>query len=243
MTPPEAFQAKSVDTLVRDEARAAFTQLQAFLAQLEPGEDGRLPAERELCEILGVSRGALRKALAIAESEGRIWRHVGKGTFLGRKPADNATDISNIANYASPAEVLRARLLIEPMLAAEAALNASASDLAELQLCAKRGREADTWRRYENWDNRFHGVIAKATQNKVLVMTFDNLNNVRRAVAWGRRRDGSTRPSPDHHSFNEHDAVVEAILDRDGDMAERAMRAHIETVRRKMMEGSRQGLM
>ncbi|MCC2689845.1 MAG: hypothetical protein K0S21_2648, partial [Rhizobiaceae bacterium] len=52
-----------------------------------------------------------------------------------------------------------------------------------------------------------------------------------------------TRPSPDHHSFNEHDAVVEAILDRDGDMAERAMRAHIDTVRRKMMEGSRQGLM
>jgi DNA-binding FadR family transcriptional regulator len=241
MTRPEASQAKLADILVRDEARAAFTQLQAFLAQLEPGEEGRLPAERELCEILGVSRGALRKALAIAESEGRIWRHVGKGTFLGTKPADNPTDISNIANYASPAEVLRARLLIEPMLAAEAALNASASDLAELQLCAKRAREADTWRRYENWDNRFHSVIANATQNKVLVMTFDNLNNVRRTVAWGRRRDGSTRPSPNHHSFKEHDAIVQAILDRDSAVADWAMRQHIETVRRKMMEGSRQG--
>jgi DNA-binding FadR family transcriptional regulator len=239
MTSSEVFQAKLADILVRDEARAAFTQLQAFLAQLEPGEEGRLPAERELCEILGVSRGALRKALAIAESEGRIWRHVGKGTFIGRKPADNPADISNIGNYASPAEVLRARILIEPMLAAEAALNASASDLAELQLCAKRGREADTWRRYENWDNRLHSVIANATQNKVLVMTFDNLNNVRRTVAWGRRRDGSTRPSPDHHSFKEHDTIVEAILDRDSDVAARAMREHIETVRRKMMEGLR----
>lgn len=239
MTSSEVFQAKAADILVRDEARAAFTQLQAFLAQLEPGEEGRLPAERELCEILGVSRGALRKALAIAESEGRIWRHVGKGTFVGRKPADNPADISNIANYASPAEVLRARILIEPMLAAEAALNASASDLAELRLCAKRGREADTWRRYENWDNRLHSVIANATQNKVLVMTFDNLNNVRRTVAWGRRRDGSTRPSPDHHSFKEHDTIVEAIFDRDSDVAARAMREHIETVRRKMMEGLR----
>ena len=240
MTPREAFQAKLADILVRDEARAAFTQLQAFLAQLEPAEAGRLPAERELCEILGVSRGALRKALAIAESEGRIWRHVGKGTFLGKKPADNPADITNVANYASPAEVLRARLLIEPMLAAEAALNASASDLAELQLCAKRGREADTWRRYENWDNRFHSVIANATQNKVLVMTFDNLNNVRRTVAWGRRRDGSARPSPNHHSFKEHDTLVGAILDRDGAAAEGAMREHLENVRRKMMEGSRQ---
>jgi DNA-binding FadR family transcriptional regulator len=239
MTPPETIQTKSADTLVRDEARAAFTQLQAFLAQLEPEEAGRLPAERELCEILGVSRGALRKALAIAESEGRIWRHVGKGTFLGKKPTDNPADITNIANFASPAEVLRARLLIEPMLAAEAALNASASNLVELQLCAKKGREADTWRRYENWDNRFHSVIANATQNKVLVMTFDNLNNVRRTVAWGGRRDGSTRPSSNHHSFKEHDAVVGAILDRDSAAAERAMREHIEAVRRKMMEGSR----
>ena len=214
---PKGIQSKSVDILVRDEARAAFTQLQAFLAQLEPEEEGRLPAERELCEILGVSRGALRKALAIAESEGRIWRHVGKGTFLGRKPTENPVDI---ASYASPAEVLRARLLIEPMLAAEAAINASASDLAELQLCAKRAREADTWRRYENWDNRFHSVIANATQNKVLVMTFDNLNNVRRSVAWGRHRDGSTRPSPNHHSFKEHDALVHAMLDRDSAAAE-----------------------
>lgn len=240
MTPPKVHNAKSADVLVRDEARAAFTQLQAFLAQLEPEEAGRLPAERELCETLGVSRGALRKALAIAESEGRIWRHVGKGTFLGQRPADNPADVSSIANYASPAEVLRARLLIEPMLAAEAALNASASDLAELQLCAKRGREADTWRRYENWDNRFHSVIANATQNKVLVMTFDNLNNVRRTVAWGRRRDGSNRPSANHHSFKEHDTIVSAILDRDSSAAERTMREHLETVRRKMMEGSRQ---
>jgi DNA-binding FadR family transcriptional regulator len=241
MTAPEASQAKLGHILVRDETRAAFTQLQAFLAQLKPGEEGRLPAEREFCEMLGVSRGALRKALAIAESEGIIWRHVGKGTFLGKKPANNPADISNVANYASPGEVLRARLLIEPMLAAEAALNASASDLAELKLCAKRGREADTWRRYENWDNRFHSVIANSTQNKVLVMTFDNLNNVRRTVVWGRRRDGATRPSPNHHSFKEHDAIVEAILDRDSAAAERAMRDHIETVRRKLMEGSRQG--
>lgn len=240
MTLADGFQSRLADILVRDEARAAFTQLQAFLAQLEPEKEGRLPAERELCEILGVSRGALRKALAIAESEGRIWRHVGKGTFLGRRPAEDPADVTNVANYASPAEVLRARLLIEPMLAAEAAINASASDLAELQLCAKRGREADTWRRYENWDNRFHSVIANATQNKVLVMTFDNLNNVRRTVAWGRRRSGSTGPSANHHSFKEHDAIVRAILDRNGAAAERAMRDHIETVWRNMMEGSRQ---
>ena len=138
------------DHLVRDEGHAAFTQLQAFLAQHELNDHGRLPPERELCEILGVSRGALRKALAIAESEGRIWRHVGKGTFLGSKPVDNQSQGLSLANIVSPLEVLRARLIIEPVFCREAAINSSAADLEELKLCAKRGREADTWRRYEN---------------------------------------------------------------------------------------------
>ncbi|MBD0415484.1 FadR family transcriptional regulator [Tianweitania sp. Rool2] len=225
---------------VRDEGRAAFTQLQAFLAQLEPNDHGRLPAERELCEILGVSRGALRKALAIAESEGRIWRHVGKGTFLGSKPVHDLSEVSAVANYASPAEVLRARAMLEPSLCREAAINASAADLVELRLSAKRGREADTWRRYENWDNRFHRAIANATQNKVLIMIFDSLNNVRRTVAWGRRRDGGAAPAPNHHSFIEHDEIIRAIADRDGDAAEAAMRKHIDSVTRKMMEGNRE---
>ncbi|MBK1870034.1 FadR/GntR family transcriptional regulator [Aestuariivirga sp. YIM B02566] len=239
LTTPDSTEKNAWDAPVHDEGRAAFTQLQAFLAQFEPSADGRLPAERELCETLGVSRGALRKALAIAESEGRIWRHVGKGTFLGQKPIQNLSAVSDVANFASPAEVLRARLIIEPQLACEAALHASQADLAELQLCARRGREAETWRRYENWDNRFHRAIANATQNKILIMIFDNLNNVRRTMAWGRRRDGSARPAPEHHSFKEHDEIVQAIFDRDCGHAEQAMRQHIETVTRKMMDGTR----
>ncbi len=31
----------------------------------------------------------------------------------------------------------------------------------------------------------------------------------------GRRRDGSARPAPEHHSFKEHDEIVQAIFDRD----------------------------
>ena len=227
--------AKWDEGVVLDEGRAAFTQLQAFLTQQELSKNGRLPAERELCEILGVSRGALRKALAIAESEGRIWRHVGKGTFLGTKPVSNLSEVETIANLVSPAEVLKARLLIEPMLAREAALNASAAHLAEMELCARQGREADTWRRYENWDNRFHRAIASATQNKVMIMLFDNLNNVRRTMAWGRNREGDGPPSADHHSFAEHDDILQAIADRDPVASEALMRRHIGTVTRKML--------
>ena len=60
--------------------------LQAYLAGLSLPDSGRLPPEREMAEALGVSRPALRKALAALEAEGQLWRHVGKGTFLGPRP-------------------------------------------------------------------------------------------------------------------------------------------------------------
>ncbi|MHA7870552.1 MAG: FadR/GntR family transcriptional regulator [Salipiger thiooxidans] len=143
-------------------------------------------------------------------------------------------------NFAPPfSEVLRARSLLEPSLAREAAVHASAADLEELRLCAVNGRKADSWRRYETWDNRFHRAVATATQNRVLLLLFDNLNNVRRAMAWGRRRDGSPRPEPDHHSFEQHDQIVAAIRDRDPDAAEKAMQIHIAAVGRSLLESGK----
>lgn len=232
-TTPKKAEAAKLQGL---EDNAAYTQLQAFLAQFEPNAQGKLPPERELCEALGVSRGALRKALARAESQGRIWRHVGKGTFFGPRPAEDSSDQPAIAEVASPVEVLRARTLLEPMLAKEAALHASASDLKELEVCAENGRLADSWRRYETWDNRFHRAIASATQNRVLLMMFDNLNNVRRVMAWGRQRREAAGPPRDHHSFAEHARIVAAIKDRDPAQSEQAMRDHLGTVTRKLLD-------
>ena len=67
---------------------SALTQLRAYLAQNDYPADGRLPPERKLCEELGVTRTSLRKALATLELEGQIWRHVGRGTFIGARPLE-----------------------------------------------------------------------------------------------------------------------------------------------------------
>src|SRR3546814_18774695 len=69
-----------------DQGQGALTQLRAYLAQRDLPANSRLPPERELCDILGVSRGELRKALAAMESNGELWRPVGKGTFIGARP-------------------------------------------------------------------------------------------------------------------------------------------------------------
>src|SRR6056297_2855036 len=119
------------------ESAGALTQLRAWLAQRGLPENARLPPERELCTLLGVSRGDLRKALDVLEREGAIWRRVGKGTFLGIPPAEEAWSLTAIVAQCSPAEVMHARIKLEPALAFEAALHATRGHLDDLQRCVK----------------------------------------------------------------------------------------------------------
>jgi DNA-binding FadR family transcriptional regulator len=131
---------------------------------------------------------------------------------------------------------MRARLIIEPEIARAAALTATPMQIAELRTCQARAREAATWRQYESWDNRFHRTVADATQNTVLVGLYETLNALRRAVTWGRLRSTPVKPGPDHHSFAEHEAIVAAIENRDMAAAALAMRTHLQSVERHLLE-------
>ena len=226
-----AAEAAGIDTVAR---------LRAFIEGSQLPVDSRLPPERELSRALGVSRAGLRQALAVLEAEGQIWRHVGKGTFIGTRPIATVSGIEAMVRRTNPAEVMRTRLLIEPEVARLAAVNATPQQIAEMRNCMSRSRAAATWRQYESWDNRLHRTIAEATQNALLVSLLDTLGAVRRAVAWGRLRVNKVKPEPDHHSFAEHEAIVAAIAERDRERAAAAMRRHLETVERKLL-GERRG--
>lgn len=219
-----------------DSGQAALVQLRAYLAQEDPPDNTRLPAERELCELLGVSRGDLRKALAILELDGQIWRHVGKGTFVGSRPVEHMASISELAGHTSPADMMRARQIIETEIAREAALQATPAEVADMRRTLTHTKAAQTWRQYENADNLLHRQIAEATHNVVLLGLFDSLNAIRRAVVWGRLRSDPARPPADHHSFAEHERIVEAIAHRDLPGAAFAMRTHLQTVAARLAE-------
>jgi DNA-binding FadR family transcriptional regulator len=213
----------------------ALTRLRGYLAQIEMPIDSRLPPERELAETLGVTRAGLRKALAVLEADNQIWRHVGKGTFIGSRPIETMADVAAITRRTNPAEVMRTRLVLEPEVARMAALNATSTHIAEMRLCMQRTRAAQSWRQYEAWDNRLHRVIAESTQNSLLLALLDTLNAVRRAVVWGRLRVEKLKPAPTHHSFEDHEAIVAAIEDRDLNRAAAAMRTHLENVERNLL--------
>lgn len=212
----------------------ALETLRNFLSEQKLALNGRLPVERELSRELGLSRSKLRKALAVLEAEGQIWRHVGRGTFIGPRPVLNLTDVDFLTNQTSPTEVMEARMAVEPQLARLASLHGTEANFAEMRRCNRRCRSAKEWRVYEAWDNNFHQAVASATQNKLLISLFDTLNIVRRSTVWGQLRSTKLPPA-DHKSFEEHDAIYEAIIGRDPDRAAECMRTHLRTVRARVL--------
>ncbi|WP_425091486.1 FadR/GntR family transcriptional regulator [Tropicimonas sp. S265A] len=216
------------ETADRVEARSIlvdFIETQGF----NPGD--RLPPERELMVRLGMSRSMLRKALDALEHDGRIWRHVGKGTFIAA-PSGVARPgrLADLASKVTPHQVMRARLSLEPAIAREAAINASEADVRRLFDARDGAREAVDWDAYEAADDLLHRAVAEATGNVLLLELFEQLNQVRRAVAWSAVVRTTARPPRDHSSFAEHDRLAAAISARNPVDAHSAMKEHLGSV-------------
>jgi GntR family transcriptional regulator, uxu operon transcriptional repressor len=209
-------------------------RIRRHITESRLAHNARLPPERRLSETFGVSRAELRKALAVLESDGLIWRHVGRGTFIGAKPVHNLEDVTFLGQLASPTQVLEARLAIEPELARLAALHGLKADFESIRNCSERARAAIDWRSYEAWDNKLHQAIATATKNKLLIFLFDTLNVVRRSIVWGQERT-TERPPVQHESFDQHDAIVAAIEAHDPAAAADRMRDHLRSVRDRVL--------
>ena len=218
----------SADTADR---RDALDALHDFLeaGRFSPGD--RLPPERELMVRLGLTRTALRKALDSLEREGLIWRHVGKGTFIASHTgAARPGRLSELSSQVSPVDMMRARLSLEPAIAREAAVGATEEAVRKVLAARDRAYEAPDWDTYEAEDDHLHRTIAEATGNVLLLELFDQLNQVRRAVAWNSVIRHSTRPPRDHSSFGEHNRIADAIAARNPAEAHAAMRDHLGSV-------------
>lgn len=113
--------------------KAVLEDLRKAVKKLAPEAGDRLPPERELRTLLTCSRETLRGCYATLETEGEIWRHVGQGTFRGRRPVHMPIRDTVLVEGATPPDLMSARLLLEPQVAAEAALRADASDITHLR--------------------------------------------------------------------------------------------------------------
>ncbi len=211
-------------------------RLRSYIVDGGFARGGKLPPERHLTDELGMSRATVRKALDALERDGLIWRHVGKGTFIadGNAPKAPGSAMVELGRQLTPFRMMRARLAIEPAIAREAAVNASGETLMQMQRAIDRAKAATTWKEYETQDDLFHRAVAEASGNLLLLSLFDQLNEVRRAVAWGNVSRDTAQPSSDHPSFAQHDRIATAIASRDPSAAYDAMRAHLGAVAKRL---------
>jgi GntR family uxuAB operon transcriptional repressor len=205
---------------------------------LEPGD--RLPPERDLALKLGLPRTALRRMLASLEKDGRLIRHVGRGTFIAgsgvsskalRRPPGSTIDA--LRTY--PAEVFEARLIMEPKIAALAALRATRQEIDEMQKSIDRGSAAETLVEFEKWDAVFHRIIVEAARNGLLASLYEGIHVVRAGNLWGKMKEQSLTPERMKAYIAKHQAILDAIKDRDSREAELNMYDHIVEARTNIL--------
>ncbi len=164
--------------------RASTVVAQQILQAVKSGAfpvGSKLPSESELAEMMGVSRPTVREALAALAAVGVIESRPGIGNFVANPVESILNDaLVILENEDSCWEIMEARGLLEPPVAAVAALKRTQEDLEELaSIVAQLGElaEASDFEHYFDMDKRFHLTLIRAAKNDLLATVLNPLIN------------------------------------------------------------------
>ncbi|WP_244287894.1 FCD domain-containing protein [Labrenzia sp. 011] len=213
----------------------ALERLRIIVNQLTVEGAEQLPTERELSETIGVGRRAVRRALEVLETEGKIWRRQGAGTFIGSEPAHPEKQFVALNEESNMLEVMEVRLQLEPVLARLAALRANPADIAAMREIAGRVGKADDLDGRELWDSALHRAIARAANNTLFLALFDVVDRVRQDAAWRHVREALRTSDAMALYKSQHVDIIRAIENRDPVSAEKAMRGHLLALQQRLL--------
>lgn len=196
----------------------------------------RIPTERALCEQFGLGRSAVRRVLAQLKEAGLITQTVGSGTYVteqapGLLPALGGTSLATT----SPAELMEARMALEPAIVELVVRNATPADFARMTQCCDQAEQATTLDAFEHWDGLLHEVIAEAAHNSFIGTVFRLMNQARAQGEWGMLKRKSVTPERRAAYQREHRALVAALRERDLATALAHTRDHLLHVRRNLL--------
>ena len=196
--------------------------------KMKPGD--RLPPERQLADMFGVSRSSIRDAIRTLELSGLVEARQGLGTVVREHSADaviNPLTQVLVQKRKLVGELLDVRKMIEPPLAARAAVHATSDEVAEMDSILRRQEEKMRGGELAiEEDNEFHYAIALAADNSVVLKVLDVLMDLLRET---RERSLQVEGRPER-SMAGHREILDAIKRQDAAGAEAAMCRHIEAV-------------
>lgn len=218
----------------KPEARAAdqlFAHFEALIrdGQLAPGQT--LPPEREIVEEHGVSRTVVREAVLALANKGLIKARPRYRPVVVAPGYDTALDVVGsvvgqlLEQHGGVRNLFDVRIIMEASLARGAAIAADADDVKKLEtaLAANKAAIEDSIEFYET-DVAFHGVLYEIPDNPLLPAIHKAYTDWL-SVHW---RQMPRQPDRNKTNFAYHERIFEAILRRDADRAETALREHLD---------------
>jgi GntR family transcriptional repressor for pyruvate dehydrogenase complex len=201
----------------------------------ELGEGDSLPAEAVLMAELGVSRGTLREAFRVLESDSLI--SVRRGSTGGARVHLPTEDVA--ARHAAfvlqlrgttLAEVLEARAVFEPPIAGLAASKRTNAQLARLRSLAEVEQQQELDPRAEAATMRaFHRELIEAAGNRALTFLSSMIDRIvtQSAESWAESTSVTARRGAIAKLHTDHVQLVELISAKDSEAAEELWRGHL----------------
>ncbi|MDX6692548.1 MAG: GntR family transcriptional regulator, transcriptional repressor for pyruvate dehydrogenase complex [Blastocatellia bacterium] len=195
--------------------------------ELRPGD--RLPPERDLAKLLGVSRPTLRAGIRSLAAVGVLRSRQGAGTFVVKADGPPSLDSSPLRLMASlhgftSGEMFEARQSLEMAVAGLAAERATSEHMATLsEEIAGMYASLDDPEQFLVHDMRFHQTVAAASGNRILT----SLMNMVATILFDVRRKTVNRAKDLKESAEMHRQVYRAVRARDKEAAQNAMRDHL----------------
>jgi GntR family transcriptional repressor for pyruvate dehydrogenase complex len=220
-------------------------RLEAYIREngLMPGD--RLPTQKELAELLGISMSSLREGLQYAEALGLVRTKQGSGTFVQDLSVDSlfssqhAATLSRVIllNEKEWFDLLQMRGILETAAVALAAERISAEELdllhRQIDLMIEHKDDSEA---FAEADITYHEIIIGVVGNSILEQVYKNMRGLlRRHQLMILNLSGESR-----NSIANHREIYERLLERDGLGARKAMEKHLRHTTRlaeRIIEG------
>lgn len=205
-------------------------QLVQLVTNSEPGT--RLPTERELSDMLNVSRSSIREAVRSLAFVGAVRVKQGDGIYVADT---NNGDIERLIGLgimlqrSHVKDIIEARQVLEADVAALAAQRHTEENREALeQVMAKLIHDEDQSEKVAGLDLEFHVALAQATHNSVLMYFVNGMRAVIRSWIESKISLADNRDEVIHEIITEHTSILEAVFNRDEALARQRMHDHME---------------
>jgi GntR family transcriptional repressor for pyruvate dehydrogenase complex len=199
--------------------------------RLAPGE--RLPGERQLAEMMNVSRVSVRAALQQLKAQGLVTAIQGGGTRIiaSAEALDSALARLVRADRANLHDLAEIRAHMEVWAARRAAERAQPEQIREIERCLAAMADPERQAQHKAEDDfAFHFAIAKASGSAVYLHLMTVLGDILEQMMAFHRYSLLATPEDDRRFLAQHRAICEAIAAGDGKKAAAAMKEHLDSV-------------